>query len=129
MDGTYFDTSALAKLVRTEDGSAQTAELWEHSRGSAVSSELTITELRRTVRSESEMVRAKADEVLNLLYLIPLDRMIIEAAARLNPQILRTLDALHLASALALEENLIGLVTYDTRMADAARLYGIPVKP
>lgn len=48
-------------------------------------------------------------------------------AALLEPQILRTLDALHLASALELGDDLSGLITYDTRMAGAAAALGLAV--
>jgi uncharacterized protein len=50
-----------------------------------------------------------------------------EQAARLDPTVLRSLDALHLATALDLGDDLDGLVTYDDRLAEAARLNGVPV--
>ena len=50
-----------------------------------------------------------------------------ESAARIGPSTLRSVDAIHLASALALGAQLEGLVTYDGRMADAARTAGLEV--
>ena len=48
-------------------------------------------------------------------------------AGRLDPTTLRSLDALHLAAALDLGDDLDGLVTYDDRLAEAAALNGVPV--
>ncbi len=64
--------------------------------------------------------------------LAPIDIMAITEeiagqASRLDPPLLRSLDAIHLASALALGEELEGIVTYDRRLAEAARQLGIPV--
>ena len=56
---------------------------------------------------------------------IPSD--IYERAAELDPSILRTLDAVHLAWALAMGDDLEGVVTYDERLAAAARIYGVQV--
>jgi uncharacterized protein len=50
-----------------------------------------------------------------------------EEAGRLDPTLLRSHDAVHLAAALALGDDLEGLVTYDDRLVDAARLNGITV--
>lgn len=71
------------------------------------------------------MVRAR--EVLNSLTILRLDAETFESAALLDPQIQRSLDAVHLASALELRQDLDGLLTYDERMADAAALVGIAV--
>ncbi len=52
---------------------------------------------------------------------------VFERAAILEPEVLRSLDALHLAAALELGDDLDGVVTYDGRLADSARSIGIPV--
>jgi predicted nucleic acid-binding protein len=52
---------------------------------------------------------------------------IFEQAGRLEPPALRTPDALHLASALDLGDDLDGMVTYDERLAAAAQIHGVPV--
>jgi predicted nucleic acid-binding protein len=49
------------------------------------------------------------------------------AAIDVNPRALRTLDAIHLATALSLEPDLTGMVVYDTRLAAAARASGLTV--
>jgi predicted nucleic acid-binding protein len=69
----------------------------------------------------------RAREVLDGLVLVDVTTATFEAAARLDPAILRTLDAIHLASALDLGDDLDGLVTYDARLGDAARAHGVAV--
>ena len=69
----------------------------------------------------------RAREVLDILVLTEVGTAIFEQAGRLEPPALRTLDALHLASALDLGDDLDGMVTYDDRLASAAQLHGIPV--
>jgi len=59
--------------------------------------------------------------------LIALGTAMFEEAGRLDPTLLRSLDALHLAAALALGDDLEGLVTYDERLAGAAELNGLVV--
>lgn len=56
-----------------------------------------------------------------------LDGATSESTARIGPSTLRSLDAIHLASALAVGPELEHLVTYDARLADAARVAGITV--
>ena len=51
----------------------------------------------------------------------------LDTAGVLEPRILRTLDAIHVASALAVGDDLVAVVTYDERMAAATQLLGLPV--
>lgn len=55
------------------------------------------------------------------------DPAIARAAGDLAPFSLRTLDAIHLASALARGPELDAFLTYDDRLAEAARSLGLPV--
>jgi predicted nucleic acid-binding protein len=71
------------------------------------------------------MVQARA--VLDAVTLIVVSTEICERAAMLEPEVLRSLDALHLAAALELGDELDGLVTYDERPAAGARSLGIDV--
>ena len=64
--------------------------------------------------------RRRARSVLERLDLLDVDGRILKAAATLEPSDLRTLDAIHLASALAVREDLEVVVTYDRRMRAAA---------
>lgn len=123
----YFDTSALVKLVVEE---AETLELmgWNGDQNpTAVSSDLTRTELIRVVRRAAPELAGNARDVLNAINLITADTSIFEAAALLDPTALRSLDAVHLATALTLGDDLEGLLTYDRRLAEAARAYAVPV--
>jgi len=65
--------------------------------------------------------------VLDSLTLTDVTTAIFEQAGRLDPTTLRSLDAIHLAAALDLGDDLDSLVTYDERLAEAARLNGILV--
>ena len=64
---------------------------------------------------------------MNPLTLIEVTPAVFEQAGRLDPPTLRSLDAIHLAAALDLGDDLDGLVTYDDRLAEAATLNGIAV--
>ncbi len=123
----YLDTSATVKLVVAEQGS-KALRVWLESRpGRIVSSDLLRTELLRTVRraAPEQMVQARA--VLDAVILMTLPTSVFERAATLEPDLVRSLDALHLASALELGDDLEGVVTYDDRMAGAAGALGITV--
>lgn len=123
----YVDTSALVKLVLQEAESAALRQwLLEDGRVLA-SADLTRTELLRVVRRAAPQQAPLAREVLDRLLLLTLATATFEAAAQLDPAVLRTLDALHLATALELGDDLDGLVTYDDRMAEAARSHGMLV--
>lgn len=59
--------------------------------------------------------------------LLGLDRALLEQAGTLGPAGLRSLDAVHMAAGLSLGEDLAEVITYDARMADAARAQGLVV--
>lgn len=59
--------------------------------------------------------------------LVPLTRDTLAVACAVEPPTLRSLDAIHIASALALVEVLDSMVTYDVRMQESARLAGLTV--
>ncbi len=67
------------------------------------------------------------DDIMRRFILLDIDATILESAARLDPLVLRTLDAIHLASALSLGGNLGGFVAYDLRLAQAAAAHGMRV--
>ena len=120
----YLDTSALVKLVVAE---AETEALlvWLAGRtGEATSSDLARTELLRVVRRVAPDRLERARRVLDSLTLLALPTEAFEEASHLAPPTMRSLDALHLAAALRLGDDLDAIVTYDDRLADAARLNG-----
>ncbi len=124
----YFDTSALVKLVFDETESAALAE-WLTLRADIpkVSSDLSTIELLRTCRRVDEGAVEGAVLLLGGIDLLPIDRAIVEKAATLVPTDLRSLDAIHLASALSVKANLTALVAYDVRLCSAAAEAGIEV--
>jgi predicted nucleic acid-binding protein len=75
---------------------------------------------------EADAIGTRIRQVLDGLVLLEFDAGVAAAAARLQPATLRTLDAIHLASALELQDDLVAIVTYDARMRDAARSLGLP---
>lgn len=92
-----------------------------------VSADLARTELLRAVRRTAADRVQQARATLDTITLIAVSTRIFDAAGHLDPSILRTLDALHLTVALELGDDLEGVVTYDDRMADAARTHGMTV--
>jgi len=123
----YVDTSALLKLVISEQETPALHEFLEGSVSTIVSSDLARTEVIRAVRrgASEQVVRARA--VLDALTLLSLTTETFEAAGRLDPSILRSLDALHLAVALSLGDDLEAVITYDARLAEACRANGVAV--
>lgn len=86
------------------------------------------TELRRAVLRTAPGQLDAADALLGRLRLVRLDAALLDAAGRLGPPGLRTLDAIHLQSALLLGDELDALITYDARQAEAARATGLSVR-
>ena len=125
-DSTYLDASAFVKLTRTE---TETGALVRHlSTGRRrVSSVLLRTEaLRAAARSSADTIR-QTRELLRGVTLMPLDDELTEKAGLLQPAGLRSLDAVHLATALRVGTDLREIVTYDARMAAAAASLGLTV--
>ena len=123
----YIDTSAAMKLVLEESESSKLRP-WVRSHASElVSSDLLRTELFRGARRIRADAMPRVRGVLDSITLFPLPTSTFERAAELEPDVLRTLDALHLAAALELGDDLDGIVTYDERLAQAAARHGVTV--
>jgi predicted nucleic acid-binding protein len=123
----YLDTSAAVKLVVAEpETTALLSWATEHD-GKVVSSDLTRTELLRATRRADPDRLVEARAVLDSLVLVSVTTAIFERAGLLRPGSLRSLDALHLAVALELGDDLDGVVAYDERLAAAARANGVAV--
>lgn len=125
----YADTSALAKLVVTEkESSILRAWVMDGSADLAVS-ELARTELIRATRRSrlGASVAVRARDVLSRVYLVAVTTTILDTAAVLEPVEVRSLDAIHLATALTMGDDLDAVVTYDVRMGDAAASLGLRV--
>jgi predicted nucleic acid-binding protein len=124
----YLDSSALMKLVRVEDETAALRK-WLSARPEepVVTSELGRVEVLRAARRAGPRVAAEARAVVGDLDLVPLDRAVQDLACEIAEPPLRTLDALHLASAGLLGDDLSAVVAYDQRLTSAARAAGLPV--
>jgi predicted nucleic acid-binding protein len=122
----YLDASAAVKLVVTESESASLRRFLA-DQVTRVSSRVLAVELARAVRRRSPTWLDQARSLLGVIEFVELDGSVAELAAELDPVGLRSLDAIHLASALALAEELDAFVTYDARQADAARALGLTV--
>jgi uncharacterized protein len=117
----YLDSSAIVKLVAAE---AESLALFDFVRryGERLSSVLARVEVQRAVRRAkgSAAERRRADRVLARVALVRIDDPIIAMASQLRPIDLRSLDAIHLATALSASDGIAGFVTYDARLARAA---------
>lgn len=121
----YLDTSAFIKLLVDEEH-ADTLRAFVHSSDDLfVSSDLLRIEGLRAARSHSQEVLRQARIALDGVTLLSISATICEFAADLDPLILRSLDALHLASALSLGDELQAVITYDDRLSQACALHGV----
>lgn len=124
----YLDSSALVKLVQVEAESAALRKyLRRHKSDERVTSALARVEVVRAVLAGGAAAVARARRQLARVYLVPLDRALLDDAATLaSGVVLRSLDAVHLAAARRLGPDLRSVVTYDQRMKDAADSVGLP---
>lgn len=123
----YLDSSALVKLVLPEAETDTLTSLVEHQ-GCVVSVVAEIEVIRAAMRApKPDAPVRRAREVLASLHLLDLTPAIRSLAGSLDPPSLRSLDAIHLASALSLAPDLGGFVVYDAALARAARTLGITV--
>jgi len=124
----YADSSALVKLVVAEVESGALLRLIE-GREDLVTSAVAATEVVRAARraSTSPDVAARAAAVVRSVHLLAVDVKVLEGAAELDPTELRSLDAIHLASALSIEDELEAMVVYDRPLAAAAAAAGLSV--
>lgn len=124
----YLDSSALLKLIAEEAESAALVEwMGQHPGSLAVSSELAMVEVVRAVRRLAPEAEPEARTLVSQLDLVPLSSAVVARAADVGGPMLRTLDALHLASASAVRDALTFFVVYDHRLASAARAAGFDV--
>ena len=125
----YLDSSALVKLVLPEpESQALRRYLRRHSTDQRVSNELVRVEVVRAVLAgggPSAIVQSR--RWFARLYLIAIDRALLDRAATLAPgSLIRSLDAIHLATAQLMGADLRALVSYDRRMLAIAGTLGLP---
>jgi predicted nucleic acid-binding protein len=121
---TYLDSSAIVKLVvREPESTALRAHL--RRRRTLVSSALARAEVIRALLSLGPGAVERGHDVLSRVDLLKITDRVLREAGELQPADMRSLDAIHLASAMQLDTDLRHVVTYDQRMIDAARHVGV----
>ena len=120
---TYLDSSAIVKLAVREPQSLALRR-YLRRRQPLVSSALARTEVLRALLPAGDEAMARGRAVLQRIDLVRVNDRILNAAGVLRPFELRSLDAIHLATVQELGDELSALVTYDNRMATAAKQLG-----
>lgn len=122
MKRAYFDASAIVKLSNLESHSQSLIDYLEQD-----------VEAFTSVIAEIEVVRALRragavrEHAIKGFYLLAVDEDVRREAVELSPAALRSIDALHVATALMVADRDLEFVTYDDRQADAARQAGLKV--
>jgi predicted nucleic acid-binding protein len=123
----YIDTSALLKLVWTEP---QTDALTSFLKGATdarfVSSALLAVEARRGALRHDPRGLPRVELLLGDVVQVAVSEAVVERAGRLPDPSLRSLDAIHLATAMLIRDDVDVLLTYDHRLATAAQAEGVP---
>ncbi|MDN5747660.1 MAG: type II toxin-antitoxin system VapC family toxin [Pseudonocardia sp.] len=123
----YLDTSAFLKTVLDEPQSAALIAYLDDRRGvPLVSSALLLVEARRGVLRSNPARLPRTDLGLARVSQLEMTEAVLESASRLPDPLLRSLDAIHLATARVIRSDLDVLLTYDDRLAEAAREHGLP---
>ena len=121
----YIDSSAIIKLIKPEK---ESAALIKKLPKSLITSSIARVEVARTIAQNEPDLLDYAYDVLIDIQMVPVEDSIITIAANLPVFTkLRTLDAIHMASATAIKNVLKGVITYDKQMANAAESLGFAV--
>jgi len=123
----YLDSAAVVKLVRHEPGTAALVA-WLNARAGVplVSSTLVEVEVPRALRRSAPAALPAVPATLSRLYRLEMDAAVRTAAAGHPDATLRSLDAIHLATAALIGDQLQAFVTYDMRLLGVARHAGLP---
>lgn len=119
----YVDSSAIVKLAIAEPESAALRRYLMRRRP-LVTSALARTEVIRALMPSGQEAVARGVEVLRRIQLVRLNGRVLDDAGRMKPAGMRSLDAIHLASARQLGSFVRQIITYDERMAAAAQACG-----
>jgi predicted nucleic acid-binding protein len=124
----YLDSAAVVKLVHAEaETAALRAWLYERADIGWTSSVLVEVESFRALARHTPQTVTRLPAVLDQIELIDLTPRIRALAQAIEPMTIRSLDAIHLATALNQRSALTSFVTYDKRLLDAARVADLPV--
>ena len=124
----YLDTSAYVKLLLQEDGHEELRNELPQWDGYVSSMLLGVEAIRACSRYGWDRAET-ARSWLQGICLLPLDDAILDAAGELEPPMLRALDAIHLATALTVKEEVGAFFSYDERLRGAAAGMGLSVFP
>jgi len=119
----YFDSSAIVKLTRDEPESMALIDYLVEASVEASTSVLAEVEVLRNLRK----LPLESDQALTGFYMLAIDDEVRRGAVSIGRDSLRSLDAIHIATALAVGDRDLQFVTYDERQADAARKAGLKV--
>jgi predicted nucleic acid-binding protein len=119
----YFDSSAILKLSKDEDESLALVDYLDDGPIQASTSVLSEIEVLRSLRRH----RLDDEHAVTGFYLLALDDEVRRRAVEVGGGTLRSLDAIHLATALSIADREVQFVTYDDRQAEAARQAGLKV--
>ncbi len=124
----YLDTSAALKLVLPEPETGS-LELWmaEHAGMPRVSSRLLRIEMLRAVSRAAPHRMSRANVVLSAITLLSMDDA-APTAEVIGDKTLRSLDAIHLATAHGIRTDLSAFLCYDKRLRDSAHAVGLPIE-
>ena len=123
----YLDSSAITKLALREDESEALRDfLADQGRTAQVTSALAMAEVPRAVARTQPLALTAAYQALDVMKRVRVDASVLMSAASLPPVTLRSLDAIHLVSALAVRKHLTAFVTYDPRLLEAAEFHDLP---
>ena len=127
----YLDSAAVVKLVRQEAGSTELVSwLNAHADVPLVSSALVEVEVPRALRRSAPQALIGVPAAVGRLFRMEIDSTIRATAAAFTEPTLRSLDAIHLATAQLLTNEsgvtLTAFVTYDRRLLDSAKAAGLP---
>jgi uncharacterized protein len=124
----YLDSAAVVKLVHAEPESAALRRwLDERAEIQWISSVLTEIESFRALARYAPEAASRLSNVLDQIDLIDLDQGIRMLAQAVTPTTVRSLDAIHLGTAMRFRSSLTSFVTYDKRLLDAAQAAGLPI--
>lgn len=125
---TYLDSSALVKLIVEEEHTDPLRTYVREQDDDFVSSAVAIVEVLRAVSGLTPAIVTSARSLLQDLALMDVEESVLYRGAELEPSTVRSLDAIHLASALALGGDLSEVVTYDEKMTEGAQQLGLKVR-
>jgi predicted nucleic acid-binding protein len=123
----YLDSAAVVKLVHAEaESSALRAWLGERAETGWISSVLVEVESFRALARYAPEAVTRLHPVLDQIDLVEMSPRVRILAQAVRPVTVRSLDALHLGTALAIRSSLTSFITYDKRLLEAATAAGLP---